>query len=170
MEEWSQKDECVVRTRAIQTLIKAVDEKAVVTIIGPPGCGKSTSVHHVAVYLNKSMAYEVIPAKRANDIVQYYNPHCNQAFVFDDICGKYTLDKQKVVEWRDLAEQINILTKNKRIKVLATCRSYIFKERIIANIGILSSNCVDFTSEHCCLSEKEKLDIARVFFFMKMTF
>ncbi|VDI79534.1 Hypothetical predicted protein [Mytilus galloprovincialis] len=163
LEEWSQKDERVVRTRAIQTLIKAIDEKAVVTIIGPPGCGKSTSAHHVAVYLNKSMAYEVIPAKRASDIVQYYNPLCNQVFVFDDICGKYTLDKQKVVEWRDLTGEINILTKNKRIKVLATCRSYIFKERIIANIDILSSNCVDSTSEYCCLSKK-KLDITRVFF------
>ncbi|VDI79532.1 Hypothetical predicted protein [Mytilus galloprovincialis] len=164
LEEWSQQNERVVRTKAIQTIIKAVEEKAVVTIIGPPGCGKSTSAHHVAVHLNKSMSYEVIPAKRANDIVQYYNPHCNQVFVFDDICGKSTLDKQKVVEWRDLAKEVNILTTNNRIKVLATCRSYIFKERLIANIDLLSSNCVDFTSEHCCLSEKEKLDIARVFF------
>ncbi|XP_052075358.1 uncharacterized protein LOC127712782 [Mytilus californianus] len=163
LDEWSTKEKSVVRTRAIQTLMTYVDKNAVVTIIGPPGCGKSTSAHYVAFYLHQSKKYEVISTQNAKDIVQYYNPDNNQVFVFDDICGKYTSNNQKIMEWRDLTTDVNLLLENKRIKIIGTCRIYILKERALSKTCILSNTFVDFTSEYCALSDEEKINIARVF-------
>jgi KaiC/GvpD/RAD55 family RecA-like ATPase len=33
-----------------------------VTVIGSPGCGKTTAIHHVALKLSKEQLYDVVPA------------------------------------------------------------------------------------------------------------
>jgi MoxR-like ATPase len=45
--------ELVFETRAIKCLIKMIEEEDIVTVIGSPGCGKTTAIHHVALRLNK---------------------------------------------------------------------------------------------------------------------
>jgi MoxR-like ATPase len=62
--------------------------KGIVTVIGSPGCGKTTAIHHVALRLNKEQLYDVVPAVYPSDIRDYYDPERKQVFVFDDLCGK----------------------------------------------------------------------------------
>jgi energy-coupling factor transporter ATP-binding protein EcfA2 len=48
--------------RAIKCLIKMIEEEDIVTVIGSPGCGKTTAIHHVAIRLHKEQSYDIVPA------------------------------------------------------------------------------------------------------------
>jgi MoxR-like ATPase len=45
-----------------------IEEEDIVTVIGSPGCGKTTAIHHVALRLNKEQLYDVVPALLPSDI------------------------------------------------------------------------------------------------------
>jgi energy-coupling factor transporter ATP-binding protein EcfA2 len=47
---------------AMKCLIEMIEEEDIVTVIGSPGCGKTTAIHHVALRLNKEQLYDVVPA------------------------------------------------------------------------------------------------------------
>jgi ABC-type phosphate transport system ATPase subunit len=50
IKEWEDLDALVFETRAIKCLIKMIEEEDIVTVIGSPGCGKTTAIHHAAQY------------------------------------------------------------------------------------------------------------------------
>ncbi|CAG2229251.1 unnamed protein product [Mytilus edulis] len=94
LEEWYRIDEKVVQTKAIERIEEILKNEQVVTVIGPPGCGKSTSIHHVALLLHNEENYDILPVNSPEEIKLYYNSECKQMFVYDDICGKYAIDNQ----------------------------------------------------------------------------
>jgi Ni2+-binding GTPase involved in maturation of urease and hydrogenase len=47
-----------------------IAEKDIVTVIGSPGCGKTTAIQHVALRLNKEQLYDIVPAVYPSDICQ----------------------------------------------------------------------------------------------------
>jgi ABC-type phosphate transport system ATPase subunit len=49
--KWEDLDAIVFETRAMKCLIKMIEEEDIVTVIGSPGCGKTTAIHHVALRL-----------------------------------------------------------------------------------------------------------------------
>jgi hypothetical protein len=60
----------------------------------------------VALRLNKEQLYDVVPAVYPSDIRDYYDPERKQVFVFDDICGKYSIHVQTMYDWKDLSDCI----------------------------------------------------------------
>lgn len=90
--DWKKEEHRVVRTRALTCLENLLTKKDVIVAVGSPGCGKSTAIHHLAIRLYKQEGYNILPVNSPQDIIQYYNPQCNQVFVIDDVCGKYTID------------------------------------------------------------------------------
>ncbi|XP_063409032.1 ankyrin-1-like [Mytilus trossulus] len=106
LEEWSTFDEKVVQTRAIKRILELLEEEDVLTVIGPPGCGKSTAIHHAALQLRDKEDYVIVPVNFPGEIIQYYNPECKQVFVCDDICGEYAIDTPMLSNWCRLSNAI----------------------------------------------------------------
>jgi ABC-type oligopeptide transport system ATPase subunit len=63
-----------------------IEEEDIVTVIGSPGCGKTTAIHHVALRLNKEQLYDVVPAVYPSDIRNYSHLKQNNKYV--NICSK----------------------------------------------------------------------------------
>lgn len=133
----------------------------VFVVIGPPGCGKSTAVHHIALQLHDEDNYDLIPAKFPNDITQYYHPERKQIFVFDDLCGKYTLEIQTVNAWEKLCCDIKSAISKDTVKILFTCRAYIFYHKKVKNLQIPWRQ-LDLLSPEYVLSNEEKDLIASI--------
>ncbi|CAC5416514.1 unnamed protein product [Mytilus coruscus] len=77
--EWKVIEEKVVETSSMKNIEQELQTHDVVTVVGPGGCGKSTSIHHVALLLESKFGYNIVPLNSPADILRYYNPDC--------ICG-----------------------------------------------------------------------------------
>ncbi|VDI69388.1 Hypothetical predicted protein [Mytilus galloprovincialis] len=163
LEEWSNFDEKVVQTRAIKRILERLEEEHVLTVIGPPGCGKSTAIHHAALQLRDQEDYVIVPVNFPGEIKQYYNPKCKQVFVYDDMCGKYAINLQMLDNWCTLSTAIQVILSRKNVKILSSCRNYIFKDRLFSKVKLLSEVYFDITSANNALSEKERSLIAEVY-------
>ncbi|XP_052083039.1 ankyrin-1-like [Mytilus californianus] len=163
LEEWSRIDEKVVQTKAFQRILELLHDEHVLTVIGPPGCGKSIAIHHAALQLRDKEDYVIVPVNFPGEIIQYYNPECKQVFVYDDICGKYAINLQMVDNWCVLSNAIQVILSSKYVKILSSCRNYIFKDRCFSKVKLLSEVHVDITSPKYALSEKERSLIAEVY-------
>ncbi|XP_071145817.1 uncharacterized protein [Mytilus edulis] len=163
LEEWYRIDEKVVQTKAIKRIVELIKNEQIVTVIGPPGCGKSTSIHHAALLLHKEENYDILPVNSPEEIKLYYNSECNQIFVYDDICGKYAIDNQGLGNWCRLSNEIQKILINRTVKILSSCRNYIFKDRQFSRAKQISDVYVDITSETYALSIKERCLMAEVY-------
>ncbi|XP_071145816.1 uncharacterized protein [Mytilus edulis] len=164
VEEWFRIDEKVVSTKAFQGVLEILHDEQVLTVIGPPGCGKSTAIHHAALQLRDQEDYVIVPVNFPGEIIQYYNPECKQVFVYDDICGKYAINLQMLDNWCTLSNAIQvILSSSKNVKILSSCRNYIFKDRLFSKVRFLSEVHFDITSGNNALSQKERSLIAEVY-------
>ncbi|XP_071145077.1 uncharacterized protein [Mytilus edulis] len=163
LEEWYRIDEKVVQTKAIERIEEILKNEQVVTVIGPPGCGKSTSIHHVALLLHNEENYDILPVNSPEEIKLYYNSECKQMFVYDDICGKYAIDNQVLGNWCRLSNEIQVVLSNSKVKILSSCRNYIFKDRQFSRAKLISDVYVDITSETYALSIKERSLMAEVY-------
>ncbi|CAG2229249.1 ABC.CD.A [Mytilus edulis] len=164
LEEWYRIDEKVVQTKAIERIEEILKNEQVVTVIGPPGCGKSTSIHHVALLLHNEENYDILPVNSPEEIKLYYNSECKQMFVYDDICGKYAIDNQVLGNWCRLSNEIQVVLSNSKVKILSSYRNYIFKDRQFSRAKLISDVYVDITSETYALSIKERSLMAEKIF------
>jgi energy-coupling factor transporter ATP-binding protein EcfA2 len=90
IESW--KKDNFFETSAVATILKEVRNKSFVVIRGPSGIGKSTIVKLVALQLQNSDGYHILPVMRPEDIVKYLDPNIKQIYIIDDICGKFSVD------------------------------------------------------------------------------
>ena len=142
----------------MKCLIKMIEEEDIVTVIGSPGCGKTTAIHHVALRLNKEQLYDVVPAVYPSDIRNYYDPERKQVFVFDDMCGKYSINVQTMNDWKVLSDCVKKIIDGKKVKILLSCRSYVFYQ--FKNVKLLTSTSCDFLSSVNVLTVDERRGIA----------
>jgi len=92
-------------------------------ITGPSGMGKSTIVKLVALQLQKTNDYHILPIMCPKDIVKYFDPNIKQIYIIDDICGKFSVDQSMINSWETVNHQILKYHKdNKEFRVLGTCR------------------------------------------------
>ncbi|XP_052072850.1 uncharacterized protein LOC127710935 [Mytilus californianus] len=160
--EWSKTDtRVVVLTNAIKWLIDKTKCNNVVTVTGVSGSGKSTAVHHVALYLERELKYQIFAVHSPKDLMTYYVKGKKLLFVFDDVCGKYSLDIHKLMIWKDLSNEIKLCFKDGFLKCLFTCRTHIFNEAQFQNVDILSSINHDMLSPQFNLSNEERTLIAK---------
>ena len=121
IESW--KKDTFFETSAVATILEEVRNKSFVVITGPSGMGKSTIVKLVALQLQKTKDYHIIPVMCPKDIVKYFDPNIKQIYIIDDICGKFSVDQSMINSWERVKCQILKYCKdNKDFRVLGTCR------------------------------------------------
>jgi energy-coupling factor transporter ATP-binding protein EcfA2 len=89
IESWKN-DKCF-ETSAVATILKEVKDESFVVITGPSGMGKSTIAKLVALQLQNSDGYHILPVMCPKDIVKYLDPNIKQIYFIDDICGKFSV-------------------------------------------------------------------------------
>ncbi|XP_062600122.1 serine/threonine-protein phosphatase 6 regulatory ankyrin repeat subunit B-like [Saccostrea cucullata] len=95
------------------------------TFVGVPGSGKSATIHHIALILEKE-GYEAVPIIDISEIYRYCDPHNPQVFVIDDVVGVFGLQTQKLETLVDYEKIIS--DPSRHTKVLMSCREAVLNE------------------------------------------
>ncbi|XP_071135690.1 ankyrin-1-like [Mytilus edulis] len=160
IEDWEKGN--VAETRAIKRIAELIETQNFVVAVGSSGCGKSTSIHYVALQLYHQQGFDIIPVYNPEEVRQYYNPDCKQVYVIDDICGKSTIDINLVNCWERQLTEIQKILKVQRVKLLSSCRTHIFKNRLFKKLSSLFAISCDLTSDYG-LTRDERKAIASIY-------
>ncbi|CAC5420935.1 unnamed protein product [Mytilus coruscus] len=99
--DWNKNSETnIVYTDAILNLYSSLETADVVTVLGPRKCGKSSTLHAVALFLLE-LDFEIVPCTSPAEMVNYHSNFRNQAFLFDDFCGTTTARLSFITQWND---------------------------------------------------------------------
>ncbi|CAC5376392.1 unnamed protein product [Mytilus coruscus] len=162
IDEWeSEVKHFFVETTAITKIVNNLKENNIITITGISGVGKSVMIRHVALFLRNRDNHTILPCCSPNEIEAYYRKNKDQVFVFDDVCGRYTAIQSEIEEWVRYEHKIKRILKTGRIKLLASCRSQVFKEFQVQRLKLFTQNVLCFPSEKCSLTLEEKVLIAQ---------
>ena len=131
-------------------------------ITGPSGIGKSTIVKLVALQLQNSDGYHILPVMCPEDIVKYLDPNIKQIYIIDDICGKFSVDQSMINSWERVDRKIlKYCGGNKEFRVLGTCRLQIsilnLFRKLQEKFEMVECNLLQ---KNFLYSEKDKLKIA----------
>jgi ankyrin repeat protein/energy-coupling factor transporter ATP-binding protein EcfA2 len=156
IESW--KNDKFFETSAVATILDEVRNKSFVVITGPSGMGKSTIVKLVALQLQKTDDYYILPDVCPTDIEKYLDSNVKQIYIIDDICGKFSVDQSMIILWEKVNSQI---LDNKEFRVLGTCRSQISISNPFKNLKdkFKMTEC-NLLQKKFLYSKEEKLKIA----------
>ncbi|XP_062613364.1 uncharacterized protein LOC134275141, partial [Saccostrea cucullata] len=150
--QWREEDEVYSETHTFQEMLNKVRKQPYMTFVGVPGSGKSATIHHIALILQKE-DYEVVPVKDINEIYRYCDSHNPQVFVIDDVVGVLGLQKQKLETLVDYEKIIS--DPSKRTKVLMSCREAVFNE-CYKSFFINEENVIKMCSPENSLNDDDK--------------
>lgn len=139
----------------MKRVLDLLNTNKAVTVIGPHGIGKTTSLHCVALKMEEQ-GYELVPAQSARDILQLYEHTTKQLFIFDDVCGKGVLQKHLLDAWHSSLDMISDILKKDNVRLLVSCQSSVYRNPSFKNISILTK-CTHMLE---ALSKSEKREIA----------
>ncbi|XP_071123576.1 uncharacterized protein [Mytilus edulis] len=159
IEDWKEIELKIVETNAIKELIKVTKKSNVIAVIGPSGCGKSTAAHQVALLLHRDEGYQIVPSNFPTDITHYYNESEKQVFVFDDVCGKYSLDYDLLNKWKKLSTELDKIKQCENVMILVSSRSDIFYQ--FKDVQFLFTTPFDVLSSNYSLCDNERFLIAK---------
>ncbi|XP_071178978.1 ankyrin-3-like [Mytilus edulis] len=134
-----------------------------VTLVGNSGTGKSFLSKHIALIMKKN-GYTVIPCSKPEDIGKWFKHGSKTLFVFDDVCGRYTLNQQIYTDWKQRLDHIISLLEDKCCKIISTCRLEVYKDELFSNLSIFKMCNIDLGSQEFKLSAAEKYALAEVYF------
>ncbi|XP_076108937.1 uncharacterized protein LOC143076925 [Mytilus galloprovincialis] len=163
LEQWKEDDHTFVSIEAEKEVMETILTESCTIIIGNSGTGKSFLSRHVALKMMKQ-GYIVIPCDNPGDIRQWFKPGRKTLFVFDDVCGRYTLNQQIFTDWKQRHDHIKSLLKDKCCKIMATCRLEVYKEEQFNSLSIFKTCTVDLSSQALKLNAAEKFALAEVYF------
>ncbi|XP_076105809.1 uncharacterized protein LOC143074147 [Mytilus galloprovincialis] len=163
LEQWKKDDQQFVSTEAEKHVMQKVLTQSSVTLVGNSGTGKSFLSKHIALMMKK-YGYTVIPCSKPKDIEKWFKHGRKTLFVFDDVCGRYTLNQQIYTDWKQRLDHIISLLKDKCCKIISTCRLEVYKDKLFSNLSIFKMCNIDLSSEEFKLSATEKLALAEVYF------
>ncbi|XP_062574474.1 uncharacterized protein LOC134236314 [Saccostrea cucullata] len=135
LKQWREEDEVYSETHIFQEMLNKVRRQPYMTFVGVPGSGKSSTIHHIALILQKE-GYEVVPVIDIRKIEDYSDSRHPQVFVIDDVVGVLGLQRQKLELLIDYEKRISDPS-NRNTKVLMSCREAVFNE---CNKSIFFSN------------------------------
>ncbi|XP_076105811.1 uncharacterized protein LOC143074148 [Mytilus galloprovincialis] len=163
LEQWKKDDQQFVSTEAEKHVMQKVLTQSSVTLVGNSGTGKSFLTKHIALMMTKH-GYTVIPCSKPEDIGKWFKHGRKTLFVFDDVCGRYTLNQQIYTDWKQSLEHIKSLLVDKCCKIISTCRLEVYKDELFSNLSIFKMCNIDLSSQEFKLSAAEKLALAEVYF------
>ncbi|VDI06713.1 CDK inhibitor PHO81 [Mytilus galloprovincialis] len=163
LKQWKEDDQKYVGTVAEKQVRKCILAESSVTIVGNSGTGKSVISRHVALTMMEQ-GYIIIPCDNPGDIRQWFKHGRKTVFVFDDVCGRYTLNQQIFNEWTQRLEHIQSVLEDNCCKIMSTCRLDVYKNEQLNSLSIFKTCTIDLSSEEFRLNRAEKLALAEVYF------
>lgn len=156
IEEWKKVDEKFVSTDLCEKVIQKLEEHNVITLYGKSGIGKSATIHHVALILQKHGQYEICPCRSPKDIEQKIKNR-RQVFVFDDVCGRYSAIQDDIDSWLEYESFLISITREKKVKVIVACRLQVFKEEQFQRTCFLKKCAIEFTDDLITPDQKRSI-------------
>ncbi|VDI80342.1 Hypothetical predicted protein [Mytilus galloprovincialis] len=153
----------VAQTRAMKRLTQMVELHNIAVAVGPSGCGKSTAIHFIALQLARMQDYDIVIVSSPEQMKNYYDPDSKQLFVMHNVFGAYTFEQDKAMKWLEMTKDIKIMINSNRVKLLASCKTHIFKHQIVKKIEVLTETSCDFSASDYCLTDDERLNIANFY-------
>lgn len=165
----------IIDTTASKKIRNLLINTNCVVVVGSPGSGKSSILHHVALSFvaeKDTEDYEIIPViVDPSKILEYHNDSRNQIFVIDNLCGKDKVNNQLIDLWKldiesiygiinreDCYEYEATVIRNKKTKLLISCNSSIFENDIFLPLKkYLESFVCELSKFH--LTEGERVDM-----------
>ncbi|XP_063396717.1 uncharacterized protein LOC134681168 [Mytilus trossulus] len=163
LEQWKKDDQQFVSTEAEKHVMQKVLAQSSVTLVGNSGTGKSFLSKHIALMMTIH-GYTVIPCSKPEDIGKWFKHGRKTLFVFDDVCGRYTLNQQIYTDWKQSLDHIKSLLVDKCCKIISTCRLEVYKDELFSNLSIFKMCNIDLSSDEFKLSAAEKVALAEVYF------
>lgn len=166
---WKEEDDNdFVETHNFKAMLKKVKQQSHVIFVGVPGSGKTATVRHIALLLQRE-GYDILPIKEIKCIETYCDPKNPQVFVLDDALGIFGLNRIEFDTLKKYEDRIKepIMTNT---KFLFTCREVVYRNETIStsflskkeNLVYLQSaeNALDNQDKHKLLAKyKLKIDI-----------
>lgn len=142
-------------------MLQKVRDEAFVIFVGSPGSGKSATVRHIALTLEKE-GYEILPITLISEVEKYCDTKNPQVFVLDDVVGIFGLQFEKLKELYQYRKRIEAPCMSKT-KCLMTCREAVFNQIVREerdNDFILKhQNIIRFHREEYALTDTDKKTI-----------
>lgn len=136
----------MVETNDMKELMKVTKTSNFIAVTGDCGCGKDTTIHHVALLLCSNQGYQIIPSHCATDITNYYNELEKQVFVFEDVCGKHAVDSDLCRRWNQLSAELTTIKKCENVMILMSSRTDLYD--IIKYVPVLSATEFQMSSKN----------------------
>lgn len=129
--KWKEDDRFFVELQFFPTVLDQVRKQSYVVFVGVQGSGKTATVRHIALLLQKE-GYEIVILRDVRLIETYSNPKKPQLFVIDDVVGKFLLEKSELNALRKYEDRIMkpVMPKS---KTLMTCRTIVFRNKRLSN-------------------------------------
>ncbi|XP_071179170.1 uncharacterized protein [Mytilus edulis] len=163
LEQWKEDDQQFVSTEAEKHVMQKVLTQSSITLVGNSGTGKSFLSKHIALKMIED-GYTVIPCSKPEDIEKWFKHGRKTVFVFDDVCGRYTLNQQIYTEWKQRLDHTTSLLKDKCCKILSTCRLEVYKDEQFGNLSIFKMCSINLSSQELKLTDAEKIALAEMYF------
>ncbi|CAC5358032.1 unnamed protein product [Mytilus coruscus] len=160
--EWKKKLEKFYVTEAAARLIEVVKNNQCTIITGVPGSGKSLHAYHVAIYIQETEGYTILPIWLPSELIKMANSNVKQLFVFDDVFGTFSLNESNLNCWESETRHINLLLKNKVLKVMVTCRSCLY-DNVRDTLSSQSFEHFYMQSDEITLSLVERKNISKMY-------
>ncbi|KAJ8315780.1 hypothetical protein KUTeg_007930 [Tegillarca granosa] len=133
LKRWENDDKTFVPTRATEMIKSLVERHDFVMVTGPPGSGKSASVHSVALQFGKQ-GYRVFPVSNTNAIKDYWKKDLKQMFVVDDAFGYHTLNKPRCNQWKSDFNDLKVCFSHSDMKIVLTVRTTYEREPVVIDL------------------------------------
>ncbi|CAC5384966.1 unnamed protein product [Mytilus coruscus] len=160
--EWKKKLEKFYVTEAATTLIEVVKDNQCTIITGIPGSGKSALAYYVAIHMQETEDYTVVPIWLPSELIKITNANSKQLFVFDDVFGKYSLNEFNLNCWESETGRIKMLLRNQVPKIMVTCRSYLY-DVVRESLSSLSFLHFNLHTDEINLSLMERKEISKLY-------
>lgn len=162
--------ETYIRTEAVQSTIKTLEEQHIAILIGKPGDGKTTTAYQVMHEIsNKPEAQNVdclknIKQKRAviiqspDEWQKYIDPNEEVIVYFDDCFGSTNFNREAAARWKSSLDSIYASARKGNIFVLIGLQSRIL-EKLKESLSCHKLFSEEFVVDASYLKENEKRDL-----------
>ncbi|VDI74074.1 Hypothetical predicted protein [Mytilus galloprovincialis] len=144
--EWENKMESFVETLIITEIKGKITSMNYILIWGPPGCGKTTSVNNIAMYLQKQFDFLPVHCDKPSDIFRHNFETGKRAFLIDDICGRFVFSHERFLRWKRREKHLKGLSEADNVKILMTCSSAAFMTDIVRHFPFFTENAFELTT------------------------